>query len=138
MVPCDAEQLMPSAHLQVAPYRYRCTVLLLVTDFTAACLCSWIAAEGPCPYVLQLQQAQGVFMHRLCCCRTAVHLAARSGNVAMLRLLLEPLSPRERLELVNQPDNNSITPTFLAVQRCVLSVAGTTRGTAVRGTAPIL
>jgi hypothetical protein len=50
---------------------------------------------------------------------TAVHLAARSCHRPMLETLLELLSPAERAELVNQPDNFGVTPLFLARQKWV-------------------
>jgi hypothetical protein len=46
-----------------------------------------------------------------------VHLAARTGDGSMLGLLLDRVTPEERLELVNQPDSNGITPVYLALQR---------------------
>ncbi|KAG2437503.1 hypothetical protein HXX76_006152 [Chlamydomonas incerta] len=49
--------------------------------------------------------------------RTAVHLAARSGDRAMLETLMELAGPAERAELINQPDNFGVTPLFLARQK---------------------
>lgn len=50
-------------------------------------------------------------------CRTALHLAARSGALSVLHVLLEDLEPGERTEYVNEADRNGITPVFLAKQR---------------------
>ncbi|KAF5839453.1 hypothetical protein DUNSADRAFT_738 [Dunaliella salina] len=50
-------------------------------------------------------------------CRTAVHLAARSGDAKMLGVLLRHLSPEEKTAMVNTPDNFGITPVFLASQK---------------------
>ncbi|GLC36382.1 hypothetical protein PLESTM_000437500 [Pleodorina starrii] len=49
--------------------------------------------------------------------RTSVHLAARSGDRAMLECLMELLSPEERAELINQTDNFGVTPLYLARQK---------------------
>ncbi len=56
--------------------------------------------------------------------RTAIHLAARSGHVPMLRLLLESRPVEEQEQLANAPDFFGLTPVFLALQRwaCVLAV----------------
>jgi hypothetical protein len=44
-------------------------------------------------------------------------LAARSGDVDMLKLLLEAVPDYERPDFVNQGDHNDITPVFLALQK---------------------
>ncbi|KAG2487618.1 hypothetical protein HYH03_013757 [Edaphochlamys debaryana] len=49
--------------------------------------------------------------------RTAAHLAARSGDKAMLECLMELLSPPERADMINQTDNFGVTPLFLARQK---------------------
>ncbi|GFR40273.1 hypothetical protein Agub_g453 [Astrephomene gubernaculifera] len=49
--------------------------------------------------------------------RTAVHLAARSGDRAMLECIMELISPEERAELINQADNFGVTPLYLARQK---------------------
>ncbi|GIL93449.1 hypothetical protein Vretimale_12719 [Volvox reticuliferus] len=49
--------------------------------------------------------------------RTAVHLAARSGDRGMLECIMELLSPEERTEMINQADNFGVTPLYLARQK---------------------
>ena len=50
-------------------------------------------------------------------CRNALHLAARSCNVAMLRLLIEGGDAAANVAYVNEPDKSGITALFLAVQK---------------------
>ncbi|GIL50507.1 hypothetical protein Vafri_6684 [Volvox africanus] len=49
--------------------------------------------------------------------RTAVHLAARSGDRTMLECIMELLTPEERTEMINQADNFGVTPLYLARQK---------------------
>ncbi|EFJ44495.1 hypothetical protein VOLCADRAFT_106351 [Volvox carteri f. nagariensis] len=49
--------------------------------------------------------------------RTAVHLAARSGDRGMLECIMELISPEERTEMINQADNFGVTPLYLARQK---------------------
>ena len=49
--------------------------------------------------------------------RTAIHLAARAGNVDVLKALVEEQSADQVENLVNQTDNFGITPVFLALQK---------------------
>lgn len=48
--------------------------------------------------------------------RTALHLAARKGNVECLKLLIEALPVDKRDDELNREDNNGITPIYLAGQ----------------------
>ena len=50
--------------------------------------------------------------------RTAIHLAARGGHIEVLEALLEEQSEEQKKLLVNQADNNGITPVFLTIQKC--------------------
>lgn len=50
-------------------------------------------------------------------CRNALHLAARSCNVAMLRLLVEGEDAAAAAVYVNEPDKSGITALFLAMQK---------------------
>ena len=63
-----------------------------------------------------------------CAGRTAVHLAARCGDAAMLELIVGSgggggggggggLSEADALALINQPDRLRMTPAFLSAQR---------------------
>ena len=56
--------------------------------------------------------------------RSCLHLAARAGQAASLRALLEDLDEEERIAFLNDPDKNGITPVFLAKQKgvCVLTI----------------
>ncbi|KAK9864267.1 hypothetical protein WJX84_009264 [Apatococcus fuscideae] len=49
--------------------------------------------------------------------RSCLHLAARAGQAASLRALLEDLDEEERIAFLNDPDKNGITPVFLAKQK---------------------
>lgn len=49
--------------------------------------------------------------------RTAIHLASRSGDADMLKVLLEGINDKQKEELVNQGDHFKITPVFLAMQK---------------------
>ncbi len=49
--------------------------------------------------------------------RNALHLAARSCNVAMLRLLVEGEDAAAAAAYVNEPDKSGITALFLAMQK---------------------
>lgn len=52
------------------------------------------------------------------CGRTAVHLAARSGTLAVMKAVVESVKDKEdRNDMINQPDFNGATPVFLAKQR---------------------
>lgn len=52
------------------------------------------------------------------CGRTAVHLAARSGSLNVLKCVVESIKDKEdRQDMINQPDFNGATPVFLAKQR---------------------
>lgn len=44
-------------------------------------------------------------------------MAARSGNLDMLKTLLDHLSPEKKKLLVNSQDHKGITPLFLAGQK---------------------
>jgi len=48
--------------------------------------------------------------------RTALHLAARKGHAAVLKILIEGLQSDKRDEELNREDKNGITPIFLASQ----------------------
>lgn len=52
-----------------------------------------------------------------CYGRTAVHLAARSGDVDMLKVVVKAIPERKRIDAVNQSDNYTMTPVFLALQK---------------------
>lgn len=53
----------------------------------------------------------------LCMRRNALHLAARSCNVDMLRLLVGGEDAAADAAYVNEPDRNGITALFLAMQK---------------------
>lgn len=57
--------------------------------------------------------------------RTAIHLAAREGHVDVLKALLQEQSEEQKKRLVNQADNNGITPVFLTIQKCEAQVHST-------------
>uniref|UniRef100_A0A7S0STW7 Uncharacterized protein n=1 Tax=Mantoniella antarctica TaxID=81844 RepID=A0A7S0STW7_9CHLO len=49
--------------------------------------------------------------------RSAIHLACRKGRVEVLKLLLNHLSPDDRMEATNAKDGNGLTPLFLVGTR---------------------
>ena len=52
--------------------------------------------------------------------RSALHLAARAGQAAVVRVLLADMPEAERSEYVNAMDTQGITPLFLALQKGAL------------------
>ena len=79
----------------------------------------WAVESGSVESVERLLAAgSNVTIREAHCGRTAVHLAARSGTLAVLKTLLDSIKDKEdKIELVNQPDFNGATPVFLAKQR---------------------
>ena len=74
-------------------------------------------ATGTCTWSAASCVSHSLQRCRPCLCRNALHLAARSCNVAMLRLLIEGDDAATNVAYVNEPDKSGITALFLAMQK---------------------
>ncbi|QDZ17539.1 ankyrin repeat domain-containing protein [Chloropicon primus] len=79
----------------------------------------WAVESGSVETVEKLLEAGAkLSIKEAHCGRTAVHLAARSGTLAVMKCVVESIKDKEdRNDMINQPDFNGATPVFLAKQR---------------------
>ena len=79
----------------------------------------WAVESGSVDTVAKLLSAGAkLSIKEAHCGRTAVHLAARSGTLDVLKCVVESVKDKEdRMDMINQPDFNGATPVFLAKQR---------------------